>query len=185
MAPQISGSGTSEMTSDDRGVRRMAYDTKDPEFTDEDEGALDEQAVQDFGQAVLHSSDWTVETIISQLTRNNIEMNPKVQRRDAWNPKRNSLFIESLILGLPIPQLVLAEKRDQRGRYLVLDGKQRLLSLLQFTGQAVGRHNEFRLSGLEARMDLNRKKFSNFQSDIALQDDLSPTSRYRMTLMHC
>jgi hypothetical protein len=69
--------------------------------------------------------------------------------------------------------LVLAEKRDQRGRYLVLDGKQRLLSLLQFTGNAVGRHNDFRLSGLEARMDLSRKKFANFQSDIALQDDLN------------
>lgn len=100
-------------------------------------------------------------------------MNPKFQRRDAWNVRRKSLFIESLILGLPIPQLVLAEKRDQRSRFIVLDGKQRLLSVLQFTGNAVGRHNDFRLSGLNARTELNRKRFSQFEADIGLQDDLN------------
>ena len=151
----------------------MADSDQEPEFAEEEEPALDEPAVQRFEQAVLHSSDWTVETILSQSTRGNIEMNPKFQRRDAWNTKRKSIFIESLILGLPIPQLVLEEKRDQRARYLVLDGKQRLLSMLQFTGNAVGRHNGFRLTGLDARTDLTRKSYSQLESDAALQDDLN------------
>ncbi len=57
--------------------------------------------------AVLWSTDWTAETIISQLNRNNIDLDPSFQRRSAWTDKKQSLFIESLILGLPIPQLIL------------------------------------------------------------------------------
>ncbi|MGN6930399.1 DUF262 domain-containing protein, partial [Neisseria sp. P0015.S010] len=77
--------------------------------------------------------DWTTETIIRQIEKGNIILNPDFQRRDAWNKKKKSQFIESLILGLPIPQIVLAESKDQKGKYIVLDGKQRLLSLRQFT----------------------------------------------------
>ncbi|WP_034883815.1 hypothetical protein M728_001907 [Ensifer sp. WSM1721] len=130
----------------------------DVEFEEEEDSGLDRRQVQHFSEAVLHSADWTVETIVSQLTRSNIEMNPRFQRRDAWSRSRKSTFIESLILGLPVPQIVLAEKQGQRGKYIVLDGKQRLLSLLQFTGNAEGNNNNFRLSGLEARSDLLRKR---------------------------
>ncbi|WP_283206809.1 DUF262 domain-containing protein [Methylobacterium thuringiense] len=94
---------------------------------------------------------------MSQAKRGNIEMRPRFQRRDAWRVLRKSRFVESIILGLPIPQIVLAEKRNERGKYIVLDGKQRLLSLLQFVGDAEGENNNFALLGLEARADLVRK----------------------------
>jgi hypothetical protein len=76
-------------------------------------------------------------------------------------------------MGLPIPQIVLAERQGQRGRYIVLDGKQRLLSLLQFTGKSEGKHNAFALSGLEALSDLSRKKFHHLETDLAFQNDLN------------
>ena len=82
--------------------------------------------------AVLTSTDWTTETILTQLRRGNIELSPRFQRREAWTNKRKSAFIESIILGLPIPQLVLAERQDQRGTFLVIDGKQRLIALRRF-----------------------------------------------------
>ncbi|QUJ02469.1 DUF262 domain-containing protein [Salmonella enterica subsp. enterica] len=63
--------------------------------------------------------------MINQINKT-IYNNPDFQRRDAQDKSRKSNFIESLILGLPIPQLVLAEKRTE-GAYIVLDGKQRLL----------------------------------------------------------
>lgn len=78
------------------------------------------------GEAVVFATDWTADTIISQLRKRNISLDPSFQRRDAWTGQRKSKFIESIILGLPIPQLVLAENLDQKGTFIVIDGKQRL-----------------------------------------------------------
>ncbi|HEY8593941.1 MAG TPA: DUF262 domain-containing protein [Devosiaceae bacterium] len=139
----------------------------DIEFEDEDDTALPEDRFAHFSEAVLYSTDWTVETLLSQLRRENIQLNPNFQRRDAWENPRKSRFIESIIIGLPIPQLVLAEHRDERGKYLVLDGKQRLLSLLKYTDE----ENGFALSGLEARPDLVRTKYKKLSSDPQLEQD--------------
>ena len=49
-----------------------------------------------FSGPTLWSTDWTTETVISQLKRGNINLNPRLQRRNAWEDKRKSLFIESL-----------------------------------------------------------------------------------------
>ncbi len=152
----------------------MGNDGTELEFTDEQEPPIEQDKVIDFTAAVLHASDWTVETILSQLRRGNIELNPRFQRRDAWNTARKSRFIESVILGLPIPQIVLAEKRDQRGRYIVLDGKQRLLSLLQFTSYSSEEPScGFALSSLDARKDLTRVKYSKLELEPIHQNDLN------------
>lgn len=124
-----------------------------------------------FSSAVVHATDWTTETIISQLRRGNISLNPRFQRRDAWKVQQKSRFIESLILGLPIPQIVLAEAKDRRGRFIVLDGKQRLLSLLQFWGNGEGINNGYALSGLEVRTQLSRKRLKDLESSPTLEDD--------------
>lgn len=147
------------------------------EFVEEIDAEINPSEIEHFSEAVLHSADWTVETIVAQLTRENIEMNPRFQRRDAWSVRRKSIFIESLIMGLPVPQIVLAEKKGQRGKYIVLDGKQRLLSLLQFTGNATGENNSFRLTGLEARSDLTRKNFSALNAP-ELENDLNAFLNY-------
>lgn len=148
------------------------------ELEDEDEASDNNTDISSYSQAVLHASDWTVGTIIDQLDRKNIELNPRFQRRDAWSRNRKSLLIESLILNLPVPQIVLAEKKDQRGRYIVLDGKQRLLSLLQFTGKSDTPNNNFGLSGLEIRKDLLRKKYKNLDENPDLVDDLNAFLNY-------
>lgn len=150
-------------------------DSSEPvEFTDlpsEDEVQIDDHSR--FQEAVLHATDWTTETIVSQLRRGNIVLNPSFQRRDAWKVPQKSRFIESLILGLPIPQIVLAESKDKRGTFIVLDGKQRLLSLLHFWGIGTGRNNGYSLSGLEIRRDLLRKKLSHFETDTTLENDFN------------
>jgi len=124
-----------------------------------------------YSDVVLHATDWTTETVVGQLRRGNIILNPRFQRRDAWDRQRKSQFIESLILGLPIPQIVLAELKEKRGSFIVLDGKQRLLSLLQFWGLGDGDNNSYPLSGLEVRENLLRKKFYDLESDPEFADD--------------
>ena len=110
-------------------------------------------------QAVLWGTDWTTETIINQLKKGNIELNPKFQRRDAWSPSRKSSFIESLFLGLPVPQIILAERQDKRGSYIVIDGKQRLLSIRQFCAKKEDDYKSLKLTQLEVLKDLNGKSY--------------------------
>lgn len=118
----------------------------------EDESDLDLGASDNL-DAVVVATDWTAETLLSQIRRGNIQLDPEFQRRDAWDRTRKSRFIESLVVGLPVPQIVLAEKPKQRNAYIVLDGKQRLLTLTQFA--AGDDEQPLLLSRLELRRDLN------------------------------
>ncbi len=125
-------------------------------------------------QAVVSANDWTTETIINQINKGNIQLNPKFQRRDAWDFFRKSRFIESLFLGLPIPQLVLAESRDRKGKYIVIDGKQRLLSIRQFAAQREDPlFNPLKLVGLAIRKELTRKTLEDLRDDPTLANDLA------------
>jgi hypothetical protein len=146
-------------------------DGDDLEFDEE----ADEQDVAQLAPnavaAVVSGTDWTTETVVSQLRRKNILLNPRFQRRDAWKRERKSRFIESLIVGLPIPQIVLAESKQDRGKFIVLDGKQRLLAILQFWGLGEGENNAYTLSGLSLRADLNRKSFADLSTDQAHEGD--------------
>ncbi|GAA4873477.1 DUF262 domain-containing protein [Serinicoccus chungangensis] len=89
----------------------------------------------DLSDVTLAPSDWTVETVLLQLQQGTFELDPEFQRRNAWTDQRKSKFIESLILGLPIPQLIFAYEEDRSSgeeRYVVIDGKQRLLAINSF-----------------------------------------------------
>ncbi|MFE6897081.1 DUF262 domain-containing protein [Streptomyces sp. NPDC057717] len=152
------------------------YDDQDGE--ENDPGKV---SSADVHRAVVTDTDWTTETILSQLRRGNIQLNPHFQRRDAWDKARKSKFIESLILGLPVPQIVLAEDRKQRGKFIVLDGKQRLLTLRQFaigSSLDVTKDDEetakgFGLSSLDVRHDLRLKTLKKLEEDGTYIDDLN------------
>src|SRR5205085_4109354 len=82
-------------------------------------------------------------------------------RRNAWSDKRKSLFIESLFLGLPVPQLILAEDKNKKGSFIVIDGKQRLLALRQFVAEA--KDKDFKpllLRDLDEKENLNGKSYA-------------------------
>lgn len=148
-------------------------------FFEYDEQAENEDDVElaegtDFSTAVVSGTDWTTETIINQINKNNIQLNPDFQRRDAWDKSRKSNFIESLILGLPIPQLVLAERKEQRGAYIVLDGKQRLLSIRQFAAEKNDNvYESLKLSGLEIRTDLRGKNLHDLKESPDFYNDVA------------
>lgn len=127
----------------------------------------------DFGGATLGfkasigGKDWTVETLVSQMRKGRIDLDPSFQRRNAWLSNRKSKLIESIMLGFPIPQIVLAEKQDMPGHYFVLDGKQRLLALRQFfadpTNPKDADFTPLKLTGLEVLTHLNRMDASRLE----------------------
>ena len=126
------------------------------------------------GSAVVWGTDWTAATIVDQLRRGTISLDPAFQRRDAWTDERKSRFIESLILGLPIPQLVLAEDKKAKGRFIVIDGKQRLLSLMKFTGTGLAQgQRPLTLAGLKIRSELNKSTYQMLSADVRHEELLS------------
>jgi len=101
-------------------------------FSSENEEDVEVDYLNKITDTVTWSTDWTIESIISAQKRGTFNINPGFQRRDAWNNKKKSRFIESLIYGLPVPQIVLAEDLHNRGKYLVVDGKQRLITIFSY-----------------------------------------------------
>ena len=74
-------------------------------------------------------SDFTILTLKNLMDRESVRI-PGFQRNFVWDRKRASKLIESLIVGLPVPQIFLYAK-DARTN-LVIDGQQRLMSLYYF-----------------------------------------------------
>lgn len=135
--------------------------------------------LNDIQQAVIWGTDWTTGTIVSQIERGLIDLKPKFQRREAWDDKRKSAFIESVILGLPIPQIILAEKKEKKGTYIVIDGKQRLISLRRFFSKR--NDQEFpplRLKGLSIIKHLNGKSFEEISEDTELESFSTQIENY-------
>jgi len=121
----------------------------------EDEIHGDINIPDSLGPLVVSSRDWTVETVVRQIAQGNIDLNPKFQRRNAWNDGKRSGLIESLIWGVPVPEIVLAENPEKPRAYLVIDGKQRLLTLAGFFDPDIEYWKKPSLSGLKVFSELN------------------------------
>ena len=128
-----------------------------------------------FNQAVIWGTDWTTETMARQLEKGNIDLNPSFQRRDAWSEQEKSRLIESLMLGFPVPPIILAENKQKKNSYLVIDGKQRLLSIRRFYSNVSEKEfkaknlkekdafKQLKLKGLDILKDFNGKTYSQMQ----------------------
>lgn len=77
-------------------------------------------------------NDFNVLTINNFLESGAVRI-PGFQRNYVWDLGRASRLIESLILGLPVPQVFLYE--TDRNKFLVIDGQQRLMSIYYFIKQ--------------------------------------------------
>lgn len=132
---------------------------------------VDDLSAKEESDLVVYSRDWTIATIISQIEQKNIDLNPKFQRRNAWDDARRSKLIESLVAGLPVPEIVLAEDPHQRKAFLVIDGKQRLLTIAGFVDPTLNYWDKPELKGLKLRADLNGKTFGLIKSDSSLSDE--------------
>jgi len=121
---------------------------------------------------VVYSRDWTVETIFSQISRGNIDLNPKFQRRNAWNDEKRSRLIESIIIGIPIPEIVLAEHPTQKKKFIVIDGKQRLLTIAGFIdNENYVYWDKPELKKLKSKTTLNTLSITDLKSNFKYEDE--------------
>jgi uncharacterized protein with ParB-like and HNH nuclease domain len=71
-----------------------------------------------------YGADYPVDALVQRLKSGDIFI-PQFQRAYVWSYKEACRFIESLLLGLPVPGIFVA-KESETGKLLVIDGHQRL-----------------------------------------------------------
>ena len=92
--------------------------------------AAEAQIVEQSKRIDFYLTEYSVELLALKMARRDFEI-PAYQREDTWEDTRKSRFIESLLMGLPIPFLFFWEMPDT-GRLEIVDGSQRLRTIQQF-----------------------------------------------------
>jgi hypothetical protein len=137
-------------------------------------------SIQSLSAVTTTTFDWTIGSLVQLLDGKNINISPKFQRRDVWDIVKKSRYIESLILHLPVPQLVLAEMPGKRSSYIVLDGRQRLVTIMQFLGLKSATEDsrkQFRLTDLDVLKEAAQgKNWAELSTDPDLQSSLMNAS---------
>lgn len=108
----------------------MATRTKAPEQKTEAEiTAAEEQIVELSKRIEFYLTEYTVELLADKMHKEDFVV-PGYQREYTWEDDRKSRFIESVMIGLPIPFLFFWEMPN--GRLEIVDGSQRLRTLAEF-----------------------------------------------------
>lgn len=123
----------------------------DTEFEGEEvsEQISDEDIVY---QINTFGADYTIDGLVKRFDRDDI-YRPEFQRNFVWTHPQASRFIESILLGLPIPSVFLYREEKQQ-RHLIVDGLQRLTTLHAFSkGRLPHNDKVFKLTGVKSRFD--------------------------------
>jgi len=134
----------------------------EPVFSVEQRDAAEAEIHQQSRRIEFYVTEYSVE-ILANKVRNGEFQIPGYQREFTWEDERKSRFIESLLMGLPIPFLFFWERDD--GKLEIVDGSQRLRTIEEFVRGA------FRLGDLESLPATSGFRFSDL-----------PESRQRKTL---
>lgn len=107
----------------------------DPDILDDASGEtlLEEEDSLEEGlryEISSYGADYDVEGLVKRLRTGDAKI-PDFQRGYVWPLKQASRFIESLLLGLPVPGIFLSTEQDTK-KLLVIDGHQRLTTLRAF-----------------------------------------------------
>ncbi|AXE20282.1 DUF262 domain-containing protein [Runella rosea] len=133
----------------------------------------------------FNTYDISVKELISMISENIIDIAPEYQRQFRWKEDRQSELIESIFLGIPIPSLFMATNND--GSWELIDGVQRLSSIIHFAGSDDARSkaglldkirnkaiDNLKLSGLGKLSSFNNKLFTDLPKTVQLEFLLKP-----------
>jgi len=113
--------------------------------------------------------DIQLQDLLRMLESGQISIAPAYQRQFRWDSERCSQLIESLMLGIPVPNLFMATNEDNT--WEVVDGVQRLSAIVKFSGTDKLRHylglgRALALTGLQKIDAFNGSTFSSLPSMI-------------------
>ncbi len=124
-------------------------------YDSEDENKV--QCIYPASKIKIDRVQFSIFELKRRYDRGLICLDPDFQRNFVWKQKQKSELIESVIMGIPLPLIYLAETME--GKLVIVDGRQRLTTFFHFMD------NKFALNGLKILPDLNGCRFSDFEED--------------------
>jgi hypothetical protein len=139
----------------------------DEVFTDEiltdekdTEAATSWDDISNIGIDIKNDNQSIYELVVRKWDNKQLRLDPDFQRNDVWKAEQKSQFIESVLLGFPLPPFyfnIIVE--NKKFMYVVVDGRQRLTTLHSFI------HDKFKLQGLKVLTRFNGKSFSDLKDE--------------------
>lgn len=134
------------------------------EFSEAQVAAAESQIVKQARRIEFYLTEYTIEILALKMSNGDFEV-PAYQREYTWEPERKSRFIESVLMGLPIPFVFFWES-PATGKLEIVDGSQRLRTIEEFIlgGLVLGDLSELSLlSGFrfEDLLESRQRKLKN------------------------
>lgn len=130
--------------------KRLKID--DDGFSEEARQLAEREIVERSKRIDFYLVEYTIEFLANKMNEGEFVV-PAYQREFTWEERRRSRFIESILMGLPIPFLFFWEMED--GRLEVVDGSQRLRTIEEWV------HKGFQLGELDELPSLSQSRFSD------------------------
>jgi hypothetical protein len=129
--------------------------------------AIEEQIDVKIGEVRTEPLDLSYGEIINLHANKELVIQPEYQRLFRWSPEQKSRLIESILLELPIPQVFVIE--NDTGVYELIDGLQRISSVLQFVEPQQLELEAFSLQGCDIVPDLNGRTNADLPLSLRLR----------------
>jgi hypothetical protein len=135
----------------------------------------------------FNSSEQNISWFRDQYQGGAMTIRPPYQRKPVWAERQKSSLIESILLEYPVPEIFVQQTVDDQGsaRYAVVDGQQRIRTVLQFMGSEIDPEaqdaNEFVLThlspdspylglGLRDFDEVSRRRFYSYKFGVRFLD---------------
>lgn len=109
----------------------------------------------------LHTTHRTITWFKKAFQAGELELSPPFQRHAVWTDLQKSYLIDTVLNGLPIPELYMQDIGDAEGKekHVVVDGQQRIRAVLDFV------QGNFSLEGDDVARAWRGMKFENLEED--------------------
>lgn len=128
---------------------------------------LEEEISNARKEIVSDGYDMSIGELINLYRDKEIQIDPEFQRLFRWDLSRKTRFIESILLGLPLPPIFVYQAKN--GVWELIDGLQRLSTILEFVGILKGPDDTLRppteLEGTRFLPSLANKKWTASSDD--------------------
>ena len=139
--------------------------------------SLETQIDQKIGEVRTEALDLSFGEIANLHEKKELIIQPEYQRLFRWSVEQKSRLVESILLELPIPQVFVIE--NPNGVYELIDGLQRISTVLQFFDSSVLGLEPLILNGCDIIDDLNGKGFNDLPLKSSIKDQALNSSNNR------
>lgn len=128
--------------------------------------SLEEIIDKKIGEVRTEALDFSFGEIVNLHSDGELIIQPEYQRFFRWSNEQRSRLIESILLDLPIPQIFVIERED--AIFELIDGLQRVSSVIQFINSVVLNLEPLTLEGCNLVEELNGKKLEDLPLKLKL-----------------